>query len=250
MKYPGLIVIALAILFVAPRADARCDRKCESEKNKAAATAYCAQYQADHPDKECKVEKRVCSKGYVAAKKWKGQGTNYSACVKGKKATKIKAKVKQIVFSTTAKVNLYKAYFKRVDKHAKERQPLPEWFIRRYSKFFKLNLRGVRIHESSKVNGNNAMADCKNIYFPVGKLSTVLLESGNRRWLLHEVTHSEQCHEKGSREAYARLWWRDQHLGVLKAMAGGDGVKSDEVHDKNPMEAKAEAKAEKLKNAP
>jgi len=51
---------------------------------------------------------------------------------------------------------------------------LPEWFIARYSKYFEVNLRIIRIAESRKVNGSNAMTDCMNIYFPMGRLSDVV----------------------------------------------------------------------------
>lgn len=57
-----------------------------SAENEAAATKFCATYRANNPGTECKVDKRTCPKGYVAERKWKGKGTNYSACVKGKKS--------------------------------------------------------------------------------------------------------------------------------------------------------------------
>ncbi len=61
-------------------------RRAASAANKAAATKFCNEYKSTNPGASCIVDKRTCPRGYVAERKWKGKGTNYSACVKGKKS--------------------------------------------------------------------------------------------------------------------------------------------------------------------
>ena len=81
----GLVAMAWTVL---PTGDAlaRCGKRCRaSKKNKEQATKFCQDYVKKNPGAACKVDKRVCPRGYYAARKFKGKGTNYSSCVKGAK---------------------------------------------------------------------------------------------------------------------------------------------------------------------
>ena len=78
-----LSILLSAQLGLAKRAD-------HSKANKKAAQEYCQLYMETFSGKKCVVDKRVCPKGYVADKKFKGRGTNYSACVNGKKMSRLK----------------------------------------------------------------------------------------------------------------------------------------------------------------
>jgi len=251
--YSFLIVSSLSFSGV----HARCDRKCESQKNKDAATKFCSNYTKIHQGSECKVDERVCPKGHIAEKKWKGKGINYSACIKGSKVKKAVQKVKEVVNSVRLAVNGYKIFFKIVDKNSSGKSKLPHWFIQKFQKFYKNNLKSVEVHESTKVVGSNAMTDCSKIYFPKGSILSALAgkqENFNKlRWLLHEVSHTEQCYKKGGRNNYAGMWFGNLPIGVLsaigKADTDGDGAidkYKDRLHDKMPMESDAEQKAREL----
>ena len=54
---------------------------------------------------------------------------------------------------------------------------------------------------------NNATTDCGTTYFNSRAYVDALRAAGaNPDWLLHEVTHVEQCTSGGGREAYAKRW--------------------------------------------
>ncbi len=98
MRFALAVAAGGALAAWATNAEAICvgkKRKAASRKNKEAAEKFCKQYVADNPGVSCKVDKRICPKGYVAQKKWKGCGINYSACVKGKKTTRLKKRREQ-----------------------------------------------------------------------------------------------------------------------------------------------------------
>jgi len=65
-------------------AEARCDRKCKSAKNKQAAEQYCAERR--RAGTSCKVIKARlagCGKGWIRGRKFGGKGRDYVACVQG-----------------------------------------------------------------------------------------------------------------------------------------------------------------------
>jgi hypothetical protein len=66
-------------VFLLQNADARCDRKCKSERNKAAAEAFCKNLTGT----ECKVDNnRTCGPGWKDIKKFDDGGDSWFACVK------------------------------------------------------------------------------------------------------------------------------------------------------------------------
>lgn len=86
MKFTGLSIIIFSLCI----SNALAKRSDHSAKNKKAAEEYCQLYMETFPGKRCIVDKRVCPKNYVADKKFKGKGINYSACVNGKKMSRMK----------------------------------------------------------------------------------------------------------------------------------------------------------------
>ncbi len=83
-------LVAAVSLVVAPSgvqtAEAKCDRKCESAKNEAAARAHCDKAKAE--GKECKVVPgsiKGCGNGWSKAAKFAGKGKNYLACERSKR---------------------------------------------------------------------------------------------------------------------------------------------------------------------
>ena len=82
--------VALLLFGLSSQGIAGPKRKAASDANKKAAQEYCKVYEKKYKDKECKVDVRVCPKGWRADKKFKGKGTNYSACVRGKKSERTK----------------------------------------------------------------------------------------------------------------------------------------------------------------
>ena len=75
-------------------------------------------------------------------------------------------------------------------------------------------------------------------------------------WLLHELTHAEQCVEGGGREKYALRWWGELETAVRESGETIDVFQTTEqlvkqlqalylrVHGAMPMEQAADAKAE------
>jgi hypothetical protein len=82
------IFLTLCCLCIPLTAQAK--RSDHSAKNKKLAQDYCKVFEKKYPKKECKVDKRICPKGWVADKKFKGRGTNYSSCVRGRKTERLK----------------------------------------------------------------------------------------------------------------------------------------------------------------
>jgi hypothetical protein len=105
---------------------------------------------------------------------------------------------------------------------------------------------------------NNATTDCNTTYFNnavyVDRLRNAAANP-DYFWLLHEVTHTEQCSVLGSREAYAKRWW-DEMEAVANAqgrninfnqspenLAKQIGALYSQVHDMMAMEQQADNKA-------
>ena len=136
-------------------------RKRASAKNKAAAAAFCKKYIADNPGAACKVDKRICPRGYVARKKWKGCGTNYSACVKGSKLTRGKQRRAQGAAEAKAWCAKYSRTSGEECRYVKTGAICPKGF-RRYTKLkaggirnYKICVRGKKIGgDRTKVTNN------------------------------------------------------------------------------------------------
>ena len=239
--------------------------------NHESARLACADFTRLHPGKPCRVvhRGRVCPRGFVGSKRYGGIARGYKSCIPGSKMGKVKQglkkagnKVLQVAPPLVppfvpapdprTMVSGYKAYFLRVSRHANGKIPLPVEIIDRYQREYSNNLRNVRVSESSAVHGDNAMTDCRTIYFPAG--SGMKNEVKNHtfstlkhaNWFFHELTHTEQCKKVGGRNNYAMKWFSHLAAGVIKAIVKGDRVNEKHIHDRMPMEAQANRKGSRI----
>lgn len=161
----------------------------------------------------------------------------------------------------------YKSFFSWV-KGDVTRYRLPTPLLNKLSTYYPGSLGDTAepvAYAYSKVLGSNkkgyAMTDCYKMYFPDEKMTKSIasakddagvkkfLSKDNKsyvKWLLHELAHTEQCHDlskngsyEGKRKAFANLWVNQVGLKLFK-----DPSKNiDKIHDSMPMETAAEAKA-------
>jgi len=232
--------------------------------NKSNAQNWCSDYSRLHTGTACHVVHRgkLCPKGFKRMKKFGRIVKGYKTCIPGKKRAIIKQGIKKVgnaVIGVTQQgpfLNGYKAFFKKVNNKANSPISLSKNFIDIYQRYFRNNLRNVKIYESSGVAARNAMTDCHKIYFPrssgiYGKMKKgIALNVKDKRWLLHEVVHTQQCTRVGGRNNYAIKWFSHIPIGTLKALIKGKSVEnfSTRLHDKMPMESNAEAIAQRLKS--
>ncbi len=258
-KYWG-IISSIFIMLVGTNVNA--GRNARSAEVREKAEAWCAEYTRLHDGAECHVVRKIklCPKGFRKEKTFKKLRANdYKTCIRGSKMHVVKRAAKKAVnvvqgapiLPVGGLVLLYKKYFKRIDRHAKNSRKLPDNIITEYQRFFRNDLKKVRVAESSKVYPGNAMTDCNQIYFPVGRLDSALSMSGGKatKWLLHELWHTNQCYQKGGRNNYAAMWFRREAIGMIKALAGGDDKLGKRIHDKNPMEKDADKNAQRIRSS-
>jgi hypothetical protein len=158
-----------------------------------------------------------------------------------------------------AKIRVFGIYMAQIDA----RQPkyaLPQIYrdILR-SHYPQVDLGKVRFAFSDQQPIDNATTDCNEIYFNDAKYVAALRDAGPNPkwpWLLHELTHVEQCSEGGGREKYALRWWRELETAVRERGETIDVFQTTEqlvkqlqklylrVHGAMPMEQAADAKAE------
>ena len=145
------------------------------------------------------------------------------------------------------KYALYRAYMTVLGAETHLHR-LPEVYIDRLASYFpNVDLRLVRFGFSDNQPANNATTDCLDIYFNDREMVD-LLRAGSSdidwHWLLHELRHTEQCAELGSREDYAKRWFRDLEIAVLAWELVQDPIDFlGEIHDRMPMEQDADERA-------
>lgn len=116
----------------------------------------------------------------------------------------------------------------------------------------------VRFAFSDRQPPDNATTDCRYLYFNDASYVAALRDAGPNRkwkWLLHELTHAEQC-ARGGRERYALRWWSELEAAVRESDETIDPFQTSEelarqlsalylrVHGSMPMEQAADARAE------
>jgi hypothetical protein len=116
----------------------------------------------------------------------------------------------------------------------------------------------VRFAFSDQQPPDNATTDCRYLYFNDASYVAALRDAGPNRkwkWLLHELTHAEQC-AQGGREQYALRWWSELETAVRESGETIDVFQTSEelarqlqalyvrVHGMMPMEQAADARAE------
>jgi len=95
-----------------------------------------------------------------------------------------------------------------------------------------------------------AMTDCDKIYFAdesyVDKVRNGTLGAGDEPGLLyHELTHTEQCAQRGGRDFYAVMWWNELTPALIQAALQGT-LDPGVVHDLMPMEEDANGRESDL----
>jgi hypothetical protein len=156
----------------------------------------------------------------------------------------------------------YRTWFLHVGTGARMTS-LPQWLQNQFRPYFGATLlTQVRFGASNHVFQDNAMTDCKNIYFPAGNGIVAAIRNGQifddslrspgtgLHWLLHELTHARQCDQVGGRTKYAVMWFTQVRLSLLrKILSNVSQVTSDEsksIHDLMPMEAAADRYADRI----
>ena len=117
----------------------------------------------------------------------------------------------------------------------------------------------VRFAFSDRQPPDNATTDCRYLYFNDPSYVAAVRDAGPNRkwkWLLHELTHAEQCAQGGGREQYALRWWSELETAVRESGETIDVFQTSEqlarqlqalyvrVHGSMPMEKAADARAE------
>jgi len=158
-----------------------------------------------------------------------------------------------------AKIRVFGIYMAQIDA----RQPkyaLPQIYrdILR-SHYPQVDLGKIRFAFSDQQPPDNATTDCNRIYFSDAAHVDALRNAGPNPkwlWLLHELTHTEQCVGAGGREKYALRWWGELETAVRESGETIDVFQTTEqlvkqlqalylrVHATMPMEQAADAKAE------
>ncbi len=127
------------------------------------------------------------------------------------------------------------------------------------SRYPRANLDAYRFAFSDRQPAGNATTDCSTTYYNsrdyVDRLRSAEANP-NWPWLLHEITHVEQCASGGGREAYARRWWTELEAALAaqgrrvdfaqtpQQLANQMGALFAQVHDALPMERAASTRAD------
>ena len=160
-----------------------------------------------------------------------------------------------------AKLRAYAVYMDQIDA-AQPKHPLPEIYREILRPHYPhVDFETIRFAYSDQQPPDNATSDCNDIYFNDASYVAALRDAGpNRkwRWLLHELTHAEQCAQGGGREKYALRWWSELETAVRESGETIDVFQTTEqlarqlqalyvrVHGSMPMEQAADARAEAL----
>jgi hypothetical protein len=156
------------------------------------------------------------------------------------------------------KIHAYNLYMEQMGAGVTRHQlPAVYRYILR-SRYPLADFNAYRFGFSDRQPPNNATTDCLTTYFNHRDYVDSLRAGGanpNWSWLLHEVTHAEQCASGGGRESYARRWWDEMETALAargrtvdftqppQELANQMGALFLQVHDAMPMERTADAKA-------
>ncbi len=155
-----LLIASFAVTFIwIANADARklCigkKRKRGSAANRSAAADFCHQYKTKNPGTACIVDKRICPRGYVAKKKFRGCGTNYSSCVKGRKIPTLADRANKGKNRAANWCKTYSAKTGTSCKYVKTGRACPRGY-RRYTKVSGAKIRNYKICVPGKKFGPN-----------------------------------------------------------------------------------------------
>jgi hypothetical protein len=157
--------------------------------------------------------------------------------------------------SCQAKFVMYDAYMQQMGAGV-TLHSLPALYREELAVYFPAaNLAEVRYGYSNRQPAGNATADCDRIYFNdaayVDAVRTGALKRDSNAphhfgWLLHELTHFEQCRQVGSRDAYAKMWW--DHLSETELAGLIETGSWLGIHDQMQMENQADARRDETWN--
>ena len=203
----------------------------------------------------CDVQSGVCTVGMTTIKRFKdgpGGSRNYRACRDKNGPERLKrlgnALAPMFGIHTGFNYASYRSYMKVIDNHAGPKTPLPRETWRTLQPFYTdVNLQTVRIaHSTSGLVGDGCIADCNTIYC-VNRRTIQSWRDGNINQLLtHELEHAAQCARWGGRTMYGLRWFRNLDVSLIRAIRNDAAAPVDaatRVHDRMPMEEKAEEKA-------
>ncbi|CAN5698798.1 hypothetical protein BH23GEM9_BH23GEM9_19770 [soil metagenome] len=155
--------------------------------------------------------------------------------------------------SCQAKFMMYDAYLQQMGMGV-TLYNLPALYREELAQYFPAaNLADVRFGYSNRQPDSNATTDCDRIYFNnagyVDAVRTGTLQHDNSAlhhfsWLLHELTHFEQCRQVGSRDAYAKMWW--DHLSEAEFQTLIETGNWMTVHDQMQMENEADTRRDQV----
>jgi hypothetical protein len=146
-----------------------------------------------------------------------------------------------------AKLEMYKAYMLQLGMGVTQRS-LPSLYVQILAPHFpQANVSGWRFGFADRQQANNATTDCTISYYNnremVDKMRQGELSTNSWiTWMLHEMSHYQQCMQKGGRDFYARMWFDHLSEALFRNYLQAFDFKA--LHDRMALEADAERNAQ------
>ena len=150
------------------------------------------------------------------------------------------------IATCVAKLSLYQSYMSQLSLGAVKAQLTPLYIQILAPLFPTAGVTAWRFAWADRQPVNNSTTDCTTTYFNPNATYANTLAQGKLtqdwefRLLYHELTHVEQCKAMGGRDRYAKTWFSQAELAFLRT------ANLDQIHDLQPMENDAAAKAATL----
>jgi hypothetical protein len=150
-----------------------------------------------------------------------------------------------------AKLEMYKAYMLQLGMGVTQRS-LPSLYVQILAPHFpQANISGWRFGFADRQPPNNATTDCTISYYNsnemVNKMRQGELSTNSWiTWMLHEMSHYQQCMQKGGRDYYARMWFDHLSEAVFRNYLQAFDFKA--LHDRMELEVNAERNAQSILN--
>src|SRR5688572_28461805 len=150
------------------------------------------------------------------------------------------------IATCTGKLSLYQGYMSQLSLGAVKAQLNPLYIQILAPLFPTAGVTAWRFAWANRQPVNNSTTDCTTTYFNPNATYANTLAQGKLtqdwefRLLYHELTHVEQCKAMGGRDRYAKIWFAQAELAFLRT------ANLDQIHDLQPMENDAAAKAATL----
>lgn len=150
------------------------------------------------------------------------------------------------ISTCTLKLTLYQTYMSQLSLGAVKAQLTPLYIQILAPHFPTAGLTAWRFAWADRQPSGNSTTDCTTTYFNPSATYANTLAQGNltRDWefqlLYHELAHVEQCKAMGGRDRYAKIWFSQAEVAFLRT------ANLMQIHDLQPMENDAEARATTL----